>query len=45
MSRVEERKKERRLPFLFGIMNLSEFVRVCGLSRTTFYKYVGLLEG
>ncbi|MBR2079323.1 MAG: helix-turn-helix domain-containing protein [Clostridia bacterium] len=26
-------------------LNLSEFARVCGLSRTTVYKYVGLLEG
>ena len=28
-----------------GSLNLSEFARVCGLSRTTVYKYVGLLEG
>lgn len=28
-----------------GNLNLSEFARVCGLSRTTVYKYVGLLEG
>ncbi len=27
-----------------GNLNLSEFARVCGLSRTTIYKYVGLLE-
>ena len=27
-----------------GSLNLSEFARVCGLSRTTVYKYVGLLE-
>ena len=27
-----------------GNLNLSEFARVCGLSRTTVYKYVGLLE-
>ena len=25
-------------------LNLSEFARVCGLSRTTVYKYLGLLE-
>ena len=28
-----------------GSLNLSEFARVRGLSRTTVYKYVGLLEG
>lgn len=28
-----------------GNLNISEFSRVCGLSRTTVYKYVGLLEG
>ena len=28
-----------------GSLNLSEFARVCNLSRTTVYKYVGLLEG
>lgn len=28
-----------------GSLNLSEFARVCGPSRTTVYKYVGLLEG
>ena len=27
-----------------GSLNLSEFARVCGLSRTTIYKYVSLLE-
>ena len=27
-----------------GNLNISEFARVCGLSRTTVYKYVGLLE-
>ncbi len=27
-----------------GNLNLTEFARVCGLSRTTVYKYVGLLE-
>ena len=26
-------------------LNLSEFARVCNLSRTTVYKYLGLLEG
>ncbi len=31
--------------FKSGSLNLSEFARVCGLSRTTVYKYVGLLEG
>ena len=30
--------------FKSGSMNLSEFARVCGLSRTTVYKYVSLLE-
>ena len=28
-----------------GQLNLSELARVCGISRTTAYKYVGLLEG
>lgn len=28
-----------------GSLNLSEFARVCDLSRTTVYKYIGLLEG
>lgn len=28
-----------------GNLNISEFARVCGLSRTTVYKYVRLLEG
>ena len=31
--------------FKSGSLNLSEFARVCGLSRTTVYKYVSLLEG
>ena len=30
--------------FKAGNLNLSEFARVCGLSRTTVYKYVALLE-
>ena len=30
--------------FKSGVLNLSEFARVCGLSRTTVYKYVSLLE-
>ena len=28
-----------------GALNVSELARVCDLSRTTVYKYVGLLEG
>lgn len=28
-----------------GRMNLSELARICDLSRTTVYKYIGLLEG
>lgn len=28
-----------------GKMNLSELARICDLSRTTAYKYIGLLEG
>ena len=28
-----------------GQLNLSELARVCDLSRTTVYKYIGLLEG
>ena len=31
--------------FKAGRMNLSELARICDLSRTTAYKYVGLLEG
>lgn len=30
--------------FKSGSLNLSEFARVCGLSRTTVYKYVSILE-
>ena len=30
--------------FKSGVLNLSEFARVCSLSRTTVYKYVKLLE-
>ena len=30
--------------FKSGNLNLSEFVRVCGLSRTTVYKYIQLLQ-
>ena len=30
--------------FKSGSLNLSEFARVCGLSRTTVYKYVDILE-
>lgn len=30
--------------FRSGSLNLSEFSRVCGLSRNTVYKYAGLLE-
>ena len=28
-----------------GNLNVSELARVCGISRTTVYKYIGLLEG
>ena len=28
-----------------GTLNVSELARVCGLSRTTVYKYIGILEG
>ena len=28
-----------------GALNVSELARVCDLSRTTVYKYIGLLEG
>ena len=28
-----------------GQLNVSELARVCGISRTTVYKYIGLLEG
>ena len=28
-----------------GMLNISELARVCGLSRTTTYKYLGILEG
>ena len=28
-----------------GHLNISEFARVCDLSRTTIYKYIDLLEG
>ena len=31
--------------FKAGKMNLSELARICDLSRTTAYKYIGLLEG
>lgn len=31
--------------FKSGQLNLSEFARVCDLSRTTVYKYISLLEG
>lgn len=31
--------------FKSGSLNLSEFARVCGLSRNTIYKYISLLEG
>ena len=27
-----------------GALNVSELARVCGVSRTTVYKYIGLLE-
>ena len=30
--------------FKSGSLNLSEFAKVCGLSRTTIYKYIELLE-
>ena len=30
--------------FKAGKMNLSELARICGLSRTTAYKYIGMLE-
>ncbi len=30
--------------FISGNLNLSELARVCGLSRTTVYKYISLLE-
>ncbi|MCR5136707.1 MAG: hypothetical protein K6C12_06370 [Oscillospiraceae bacterium] len=28
-----------------GAFNLTELARLCGISRTTAYKYIGLLEG
>ena len=28
-----------------GSLNVSKLARVCGMSRTTVYKYIGLLEG
>lgn len=28
-----------------GVLNVSELARVCGVSRTTVYKYIGLLDG
>lgn len=28
-----------------GAFNLTELSRLCGISRTTAYKYIGLLEG
>jgi transcriptional regulator of acetoin/glycerol metabolism len=28
-----------------GNLNVSELARVCDISRTTAYKYIGLLEG
>ena len=31
--------------YVKGELNISELERVCGLSRTTVYKYVGMLEG
>ena len=31
--------------FVKGELNVSELARVCGLSRNTVYKYVGLLDG
>ena len=31
--------------FAAGTLSISEFARVCNLSRTTVYKYIGLLEG
>ena len=31
--------------YMCGMLNVSELARVCGLSRTTAYKYLGLLEG
>ena len=31
--------------FRNGQLNISELARVCDLSRTTVYKYIGLLEG
>ena len=35
----------RRYPaFCNGQLNISELARVCDLSRTTVYKYIGLLE-
>ena len=27
-----------------GAFNLTELARICGISRTTAYKYIGLLE-
>ena len=31
--------------YVNGELNLSEFARVCSLSRNTIYKYISLLEG
>ncbi len=30
---------------VWGSLNVSEFEKVCDLSRTTIYKYISLLEG
>lgn len=32
------------LSYKSGSLNVSELARVCGVSRTTVYKYIGLLE-
>jgi DNA invertase Pin-like site-specific DNA recombinase len=31
--------------FAAGKLNVSELARVCGMSRTTVYKYIALLDG
>lgn len=37
--------KNREAAYKNGSLNVSELARVCGMSRTTVYKYIGLLEG
>ncbi len=42
---IDEEDKVQCPAFSAGSLNVSELARVCNLSRTTVYKYIGMMNG